>query len=513
MADAILIKGGGGDDLSVVTATSDDVLEGKVIVDKNGDPLTGKIPVVGDQWLAVKSASWGGNLDVVPTRGYYDGSASHAVVPAADVRKAIGYTDTSKVLEDTTIAGQKGAMKNLTDRSTIEFASENNTKVIAGDGAFIANNTDGVKRVCIRYNGENGYIGGNTLFGLPARSLTLTPDVNGWTDAGDANKLIDSVTVNPIPNLRGTYSGQGTSLTTYQSRLYFRLPIGYYYGGSYDSSGGVAEVYMPFASVASALGIDASKIRQGTTICGVAGTLAVQSAISFDAAALSPTSIRISWKNPAKGPWQGIYIRMSTSGYPGSGGDGAYVTAGFNPNQAGGSNYYDVTGLSPGTTYYFTCTSYCDALGFGTSYNVMATTQVAPVADLILPHVSSNLQLQWYSRSAQGGVYETYEAAASLSGNHIANTGDYKTTTYRINAGETTFCIKYYGTELTADEINKLAKFKVRVNSRVQNEASREHEINSVTTRIYSGNLIYILIHTATAYRAMVGGFDVDFYV
>lgn len=106
------------------------------------------------------------------------------------------------------------------------------------------------------------------------------------------------------------------------------------------------------------------------------GTLAVQSAISFNAAALSATSVRISWKNPARGPWQGVFIQMSTSGNPGTGGGTrVYTGAGNNPSSAGGSNYVDIGGLNMGTTYYFTCTSYCDALGWGSSYNVAATTK------------------------------------------------------------------------------------------------------------------------------------------
>lgn len=105
------------------------------------------------------------------------------------------------------------------------------------------------------------------------------------------------------------------------------------------------------------------------------GTMETQSAISFSAAARSHDTIRISWKNPAKGPWQGIIVRMSTSGTPGaSGGSEVYRGAGNNPNQASGDNYVDVTGLDPFTTYYFSCINYFDGLDNGTTANVSAKT-------------------------------------------------------------------------------------------------------------------------------------------
>lgn len=45
----ILMTGGGGDaDLDVITAEADDILSGKVIVDKDGNPLTGTLTLSGD---------------------------------------------------------------------------------------------------------------------------------------------------------------------------------------------------------------------------------------------------------------------------------------------------------------------------------------------------------------------------------------------------------------------------------------------------------------------------------
>lgn len=40
--------GGGGTDLDVVTALADDVIQGKVIVGPDGEPLTGTLALSGD---------------------------------------------------------------------------------------------------------------------------------------------------------------------------------------------------------------------------------------------------------------------------------------------------------------------------------------------------------------------------------------------------------------------------------------------------------------------------------
>lgn len=49
MSKAIITGGGGGADLDAVTAKAPDVLSGKVIVDQEGEPLTGTMPANGSQ--------------------------------------------------------------------------------------------------------------------------------------------------------------------------------------------------------------------------------------------------------------------------------------------------------------------------------------------------------------------------------------------------------------------------------------------------------------------------------
>ena len=69
MAECIVLKGGNGADLDVITAGVPDVLTGKVIVDKDGNPLTGTMANNG----AVSQALNAGGSYTVPV-GYHNGS-------------------------------------------------------------------------------------------------------------------------------------------------------------------------------------------------------------------------------------------------------------------------------------------------------------------------------------------------------------------------------------------------------------------------------------------------------
>ena len=171
--------------------------------------------------------------------------------------------------------------------------------------------------------------------------------------------------------LTGTMPERGNLSRTLAAGQSVTLPEGHYTGGTVSAQS--------LASQTGGATAEDRYVKKGLTYWkdGVlrTGTMETQSAISFSAAALSHNTIRISWKNPAKGPWEGIRIQMSTSGTPGaSGGTRVYTGAGNNPNQASGNNYVDITGLQPLTKYYFSCTSYYTGLDDGTRADVDATT-------------------------------------------------------------------------------------------------------------------------------------------
>lgn len=169
----------------------------------------------------------------------------------------------------------------------------------------------------------------------------------------------------------GTMPERGALNRTLAAGQSVTLPEGHYTGGTVSAQS--------LASQTGGATAEDRYVKKGLTYWkdGVlrTGTMETQSAISFSAAALSHNTIRVSWKNPAKGPWEGIIIRMSTSGTPGvSGGTEKYRGAGNNPNQGGGNNYVDITGLSYETTYYFTCISYYTGLDNAGVANVQAKT-------------------------------------------------------------------------------------------------------------------------------------------
>lgn len=194
MAECIILKGGGGADLDMVTAGSSDVLAGKVIVDKNGEPLT-------------------------------------------------------------------GTMLHLTNKSGITHATGNSTKIILGDAAYISKNTDGVTRAEIRYNGDAGYISGNTLFGIEQEKMAAAGGLTA--DKMLANKqafgIVGSI---PLQNaeIAGTDQMWAQNYSNWGDGNYFLgVKDGYYLNGVNWVRGYNANFV-------------ASNIKKGINVAGVVGT-------------------------------------------------------------------------------------------------------------------------------------------------------------------------------------------------------------------------------------------------
>jgi len=89
-------------------------------------------------------------------------------VTAAKTQLLENYTAITKDSDD---EPGTGTMKHLTNRATITHETNNGTKVLVGDVAYMVKNSDGVQRAEIRYNGSDGYVTPNTLFAIPAGTM------------------------------------------------------------------------------------------------------------------------------------------------------------------------------------------------------------------------------------------------------------------------------------------------------------------------------------------------------
>ena len=117
MAKCLFQSGGGGgkSNLKVVTAGSDDVLKGKVIVDANGNPLTGTIESMGAQTITPSNT----NKTVSCNGKYMTGDVS----VKGDSNLVAG-----NIISGKTIFGVAGNVKKLVTRMGEGICSNNRVK-------------------------------------------------------------------------------------------------------------------------------------------------------------------------------------------------------------------------------------------------------------------------------------------------------------------------------------------------------------------------------------------------
>lgn len=121
------------------------------------------------------------------------------------------------------IVGKIKWVKNLSADTPIKLSSANTTRVVKGDGVYIGDNTDGVKRITIRYSGDTALIAGNTLLGAPASEFGTAAAANVLT--GQTFTSQNGVKVSGTMPNRSTLGWAPNGPETYA------VPAGYYTGG------------------------------------------------------------------------------------------------------------------------------------------------------------------------------------------------------------------------------------------------------------------------------------------
>ena len=495
--------GGGGISSSDVTAKSADVLVGTktIMADSNDEVIEGEMVNHG----AISKVLKCGESITIP-QGYHNGSGEISADSLASQTEGTATASDLYTGKTMVANGQKitGAMKDLSKNTSIQYASDNSTKVIAGDAVFKQKNTDNVDRICVRYNGENGFITENTLFGIPSSNFgtvstgnvlkgqTFT-SLNGLKISGTMPDNSTRTSNGSVPGISTSYSnvptreGQNLQLqkdTNGIARINLGVPTGYYPG---PGNSYINRPASDFGTVA------ASNVRSGQTFTSTAGikvtgTMSVQSAISFSAAAISYNKIRISWKNPAKGPWQGVFIQMSTSGNPGTGGGSRAYTGRGNSSSANASNYVDITGLNANTMYYFTCTSYVDNLGWGNSYNVNCKTQRVAISDVLTKKIwkgETHFSFTYYSNY----YYAASQDIDRIDGNRIYTKATTRYTSSRYEDRPSLVSILPFKPTISSTELSYLQLYtKMRIYEYRNNAWGKLHDNDiPVTFSIKSG--------------------------
>lgn len=349
------------------------------------------------------------------------GGSSSDELSATKANVLSGKTAVTKDSDDEAVVGTMPDNSTTTSNGTVPGINSSYPNVPTRESENLQYNVDtnGVKR--INMEPPKGYYpgGGGSYIDRPASDFgdaAAYQVLSGVRFTSENGLNIQGSIIDRGTNQYGNF-GEGSDYYAING-----LPQGYYKSNGFSWA---PEARVNKTTLRNALGIRADIIRSGYSIAGVAGTLSVQSAISFSAAATSYNTIRISWKNPAKGPWQGVFIQMSTSGTPGTGGGSRVYTGKGNNVSANGNNYVDITGLSANTTYYFTCTSYVDALGWGTSYNVNATT-LGSVESILSPFLrfinnggGARLIVEVYTQPGFSTAY--YANNVTLNGNYISS--------------------------------------------------------------------------------------------
>lgn len=354
------------------------------------------------------------------------GGTSSDELTATKAQVLAGYSAVTKDSNDESIVGTMPDNNSTTSNGTVPGINESYPNVPTREADNLQYNvgTDSIARISMCP--PKGYYsgGGGSYINRPASDFgnaTANRVVEGNTFTSSAGIKVSGTIVDRGLSQYGNF-GEGGDYYAINS-----MPEGWYHS---DGNDWAPEARISKTTLRNRLGVNAANIRSGTSIAGIAGTLSVQSAISFSAAAISYNTIRISWNNPPKGPWQGVFIQMSTGGYPGTGGGSrVYTGSGYtNQSTAGAWNYVDITGLSADTTYYFTCTSYVDNLGWGTSYNVNAKTKAMTASDILGGYIVPNSTYITFDSPSGDYFYGGDRKITSFSGDDMY-TNDYRSYT------------------------------------------------------------------------------------
>lgn len=216
MGRILMTGGGGGADLDVITAEADDILSGKVIVDKDGNPLTGTLTLSGDA----------GAGDVLSGKTFY--TTNPKSKQTGTMGTMGGGTYTPKAVQQTVSCSGKRMTGNI---------------VIKGDGNLTGNNILYGKSIFGVSGNVNAYRSGfKQINSNGSGYITISPGfyITAWVliKVGDANNVSitvpwnakDTIVLPGCPAYTVSRSGNSITIKVYSANAQYNC----YYTG-YDN--------------------------------------------------------------------------------------------------------------------------------------------------------------------------------------------------------------------------------------------------------------------------------------
>ena len=220
MGQVLMVGGGNSADLDAITATASDVRAGKVIVDQDGELVTGTMPDRG----AWSYADLAGGATVKIPAGVHDGNGTvTAITPDSLESQTPGTATAPKILNGETawVDGKQitGTMPDQTNKDSLGGINSNYPNVAIHKGTqpqFTQPIATGAERM-FALRPDRGYWNGNTYVAAPAQSKSITPATSQQVVSADSGNVLEKVTVLPIPSQRGASQKTAKCYTYTQS--------------------------------------------------------------------------------------------------------------------------------------------------------------------------------------------------------------------------------------------------------------------------------------------------------